>query len=82
MVTVSTLEKKLLALAKGKELPWNKITALLAAYGVLVQPPRGGGSHYKLLYPGHATIIVPVHNGKVKRIYARKIAALLADLAQ
>lgn len=82
MVTVSTLEKKLLALAKGKELPWNKIAALLTAYGVLVQPPRGGGSHYKLIYHGHTTIIVPVHNGKVKRIYARKIAALLTDLTQ
>ena len=34
---MSTLEKKLLALAEGKELPWNKIVALLTAYGVLVQ---------------------------------------------
>lgn len=79
---LSALEKKLLALANGKELPWNKIAALLAAYGVLVQSPRGGGSHYKLICQGHATIIVPVHNGKVKRIYARKIAELLADLSQ
>ena len=80
--TMSTLEKKLLALAEGKDLPWNKIVALLKAYGVLVQPPRGGGSHSKLICEGHVTIVVPVHNGKVKRIYARKIAELLADLAQ
>ena len=79
---MSTLEKKLLALAEGKDLPWNKIVALLKAYGVLVQPPRGGGSHFKLICSGHATVVVPVHNGKVKRIYARKIAELLADLAQ
>ena len=45
---MSTLEKKLLALAEGKDLPWNKIVALLKAYGVLVQPPRGGGSHFKI----------------------------------
>ena len=44
--------------------------------------PRGGGSHFKLICEGHVTIVVPVHNGKVKRIYARKIAELLADLAQ
>lgn len=77
---MSSLEKKLLALANGKELPWNKIVSLLLAYGVVVEPPRGGGSHHKIICKGHDTIIVPVHNGKVKRVYARKIAELLLDL--
>lgn len=77
---MSSLEKKLLALANGKELPWNKIVSLLLAYGVVVEPPRGGGSHHKIICEGYDTIIVPVHNGKVKRVYARKIAELLLDL--
>lgn len=69
-----------LALAQGKEFSWSQLVTLLAAYGVSVESPRGGGSHFKLLCPGHDTIIVPVHNGKVKRIYAKKIAELLLDL--
>ena len=77
---MATLEKKLLALAQGKDLPWNKMVSLLAAYGVEVRPPRGGGSHHKLICPGYDTVIVPVHNGRVKKVYARKIAELLQGL--
>ena len=50
------------------------------AYGIIVQPPRGGGSHHKIICEGHETIVVPVHNGKIKRVYAKKIAELLADI--
>lgn len=77
---MSTLEKRLLELANGKELPWNKIVTLLKAYGIAVEVPRGGGSHYKVIAEGHDTIIVPVHKGAVKRIYARRISQLLADI--
>ena len=77
---MSTLEKKLLALANGKELPWKQIVKILETYGIIVQAPRGGGSHYKIICEGHETIIVPVHHDKIKRIYAKKIAELLADI--
>lgn len=77
---MSTLEKKLLALANRKELPWNQIIKILEAYGIIVQTPRGGGSHHKVICEGHETIVVPVHNGKIKRVYAKKIAELLADI--
>lgn len=78
---MTTLEKKLLALANGKELPWAKTAALLEKLGAKILPPTGGGSHFKIIYPGHDTIIVPVHKGKIKKIYANKIAALLSDIA-
>ena len=77
---MSTLEKKLLALANGKELPQVQTAALLEKLGAKVLPPTGGGSHFKIIYPGHNTIIVPVHKGKIKRIYASKIADLLSDI--
>ena len=79
---MSTLEKRLLALANDKELPWSKTAALLEKLGAKILPPTGGGSHFKIIYPGHDTIIVPVHQGKIKKIYANKIAALLADIAE
>lgn len=45
----------------------------------MVQTPRGG-SHHKIICEGHETIVVPVHNGKIKKVYAKKIADLLADI--
>lgn len=77
---MSTLEKRLLELANGRELPWHKIVTLLKSYNVVVQAPRGGGSHYKIIADGYDTIVVPVHKGNIKRIYARKIAELLRDI--
>ncbi|MDO4178892.1 MAG: type II toxin-antitoxin system HicA family toxin [Phascolarctobacterium sp.] len=77
---MSTLEKKLRALASGKNLPWKQVVSLLEAYGVKVIPPTGGGSHHKIVYPGKNTIIVPVHNGTIKKIYAKEIAALLEEI--
>lgn len=79
---MSTLEKKLLALSNAKELSWKQVVNVLKAYDIIVTPPRGGGSHHKILYPGHETIIVPVHNGKIKRIYAKKIAEFLLDVIE
>ena len=74
---MTTLEKRMKALSDGKELPWEKVVTLLEKFGAEVEAPRGGGSHFKIIYPGQDTIIVPVHNGKIKRIYASKIANLL-----
>ena len=79
---MSTLEKKLLALSNAKELSWKQVVNVLKAYDIIVTPPRGCGSHHKILYPGHETIIVPVHNGKIKRIYAKKIAEFLLDVIE
>ena len=76
---MSKLEKRLRALASGVELPWGKITALLESLGVNVQAPTGGGSHYKIFVKGKAPLTVPVHNGKIKKIYAKKIAEFLSE---
>lgn len=77
---MTTLEKKLHALSSGKDLPWHQVVSLLLAFGATVQQPTGGGSHHKIIYPGKETIIVPVHNGKIKKIYASKIANLLESI--
>ena len=77
---MTTLEKRMKALSDGKELPWEKVVTLLEKFGAEVEVPRGGGSHFKIIYPGQDTIIVPVHNGKIKRIYASKIANLLVKI--
>lgn len=45
---MTSLEKKLRALANGKDLPWDQTKALLERLGAEVIPPRSGGSHFKL----------------------------------
>lgn len=76
---MSTLIKKLKAFIAGKELSWNELRDLLIAFGAVVQEPRGGGSHFKIIFSGKPTFIVPVHKGKIKRVYARKLAELLEE---
>lgn len=45
---MTSLEKKLRALANGKDLPWDQTKALLEKLGAEVIPPRGGAVILKL----------------------------------
>ena len=76
------LEKKLRALANGRDLPWYLSIALLEKVGAEVKPPTGGGSHFKIVCKGYSTMYIPVHQGSNKKIYARQIANLLNDLVK
>ena len=81
-IIMTALEKKLRALANGKDLPWEQTKALLEKLGAIVIPPRGGGSHFKIICKGYSTMYIPVHKGSIKKIYARQIANLLNDLVK
>lgn len=76
---MSKLEKRLRELSNGVELPWYQITTLLEGLGMKVQAPTGGGSHYKIFVKGKPPLTIPVHNGKIKKVYAKKIAEFLAE---
>lgn len=43
---MTSLEKKLRALANGRDLPWDQTKALLEKLGAEVKPPTGGGSPF------------------------------------
>lgn len=75
---MTSLEKKLRALANGKDLPWDQTKALLERLGTEVIPPRSGGSHFKIVCKGYSTMYIPVHKDSI----ARQIADLLSDLAK
>lgn len=79
---MTSLEKKLRALANGRDLPWDQTKALLERLEAEVIPPRGGGSHFKIVCQGYSTMYIPVHKGSIKKIYARQIANLLNDLVK
>lgn len=77
---MTSLEKKLRALANSRDLPWDQTKALLEKLGVEIIPPHGGGSHFKIVCKEYSTMYIPVHKGSIKKIYARQIANLLNDL--
>ena len=79
---MTSLEKKLRALANGQDLPWDQTKAFLEKLGAEVKPPTGGGSHFKIVCKVYSTMYIPVHKGSIKKIYARQIADLLNDLAK
>lgn len=54
---MTSLEKKLRALANGRDLPWDQTKALLEKLGAEVIPPRGGGSHFKIVCKGYSTMM-------------------------
>lgn len=64
----------------GKDLPWDQTKALLEKLGAEVKPPTGGGSHFKIRYSDRQSLSIPVHNGKIKKVYARIIANLIDDI--
>lgn len=72
------IEKRLRALSEGKDLPWNRVEALLKHFDVTVQEPSSG-SHYKVFIKGKPTLIIAVHNGKIKKVYAKMISDYLAE---
>ena len=73
------IEKRLRALSEGKDLPWNKVVTLLEHFGATVQAP-GGGSHYKVFIKGKPPLTIPVHNGKIKKVYAKMISDYLHEV--
>lgn len=58
---MTSLEKKLRALANGRDLPWDQTIALLEKLGAEVKPPTGGGSHFKIRYSDRQSLSIPVH---------------------
>ena len=72
------LEKDLKALSKGKDLPWDKVGRVLNRCGMQVQN-SGSGSHYKVFIIGKAPLTIPVHKGKIKKVYAKKIAEIIGE---
>lgn len=73
------IEKRLRALSEGKDLPWNKVVTLLEHFGATVQAPSGG-SHYKVFIKGEPPLTIPVHNGKIKKVYAKMISDYLHEV--
>jgi hypothetical protein len=54
------------------------VVALCRTHGMYCEPPRGGGSHYKVGHPGLAEKLTIPYKRPIKPVYIRKLIALTA----
>ncbi len=64
-------------LANPTEMNIHKIKIILSNLGFELKSIRG--SHYKFFHQQAGTIIIPVHNGKVKRCYLQDIRSKITS---
>jgi hypothetical protein len=53
------------------------VEALCRQYGILCQPPRGGGSHDKVAHPMMAEKLTIPYRRPIKPVYIRKLIAFV-----
>jgi len=52
------------------------LVRVLASFGITVEPPRGGGSHWKATGPDGTIYMIPAHNAErteLSDVYVRKV---------
>lgn len=58
----------------------DDVTALCREFGVFCEPPRGGGSHYKVAHPRMAEKLTIPFKRPIKAVYIRKLVAFVDDV--
>jgi hypothetical protein len=56
------------------------VEALGREYGVICEPARGGGSHYKVAHPQMIEKLTIPYKRPIKPVYIRKLAAFIDAL--
>ncbi|MFC0188245.1 type II toxin-antitoxin system HicA family toxin [Fictibacillus aquaticus] len=63
-----------------KDVKWDLFVTVIEHYGITVDNPSGG-SHFIVYSDDDDEMIpVPVHNNRIKTVYAKKIIALIEKL--
>jgi hypothetical protein len=55
----------------------HDVEALCRKHGVLCEPARGGGSHYKVAHPRMAEKLTIPYKRPIKPVYIRKLVAFI-----
>jgi len=56
------------------------VEKLCRTYDVRCEPPRGGGSHYKIYHQEMADILTVPFKRPIKAVYIRKLIAFVAQV--
>jgi hypothetical protein len=55
------------------------VEAICRQYGLVVTPPRGGGSHYKVRKPGRGAILTIPARRPILPVYVRAVVAMIEE---
>jgi hypothetical protein len=58
------------------------VEALCHEFGILCEPPRGGGSHYKIAHAGIAEKLTIPFKRPIKPVYIRHLVSLVDRVRQ
>ena len=73
------MSKRLEAMRANPRSGWRieDVEAVCREHGIFCQPPRGGGSHYKIAHPKLAEKLVIPFKRPIKPVYIRDLVAFV-----
>jgi hypothetical protein len=73
------MSKRLVAMRANPKGNWRieDIEALCVEYGIVCSPPRGGGSHYRVMHPLMEEKLTIPFKRPIKPVYIRKVVAFV-----
>ncbi|WP_395817974.1 type II toxin-antitoxin system HicA family toxin [Devosia sp.] len=73
------MSKRLEQMRTNPRADWTiaDVEALCREFDMLVEPPRGGGSHFKVHYPGLREILTVPSRRPIKPVYIRQLVRLI-----
>jgi hypothetical protein len=73
------MSKRLARMVENPRAGWtiSDVEAVCAEFGITCQPPRGGGSHYKISHPAVPEILTIPFKRPIKPVYIRKLVSFV-----
>ena len=76
------MSKRLDQMRRHPQSDWtiSDVAALCRETGISCEPPRGGGSHYKIHHPAMPEILTIPFKRPIKAIYIRRLVAFVSEV--
>jgi hypothetical protein len=73
------MSKRLARMAESPRAGWSiaDVEAVCREFGIICEPPRGGGSHYKIWHPKVPEILTVPFKRPIKPVYIRKLVSFI-----
>lgn len=78
------MSKRLERMRRHPQSDWtiNDVTALCREFRISCEPPRGGGSHYKIYHPAMTEILTLPFKRPIKPVYIRRLVAFVTTVGE
>jgi hypothetical protein len=76
------MSKRLAQMRQNPREDWTiaDVKAVCTEAGIQCEPPRSGGSHYKVYHRSHAEILIVPFKRPIKAVYIRKLIAFIDEV--